>query len=100
MSLLCRAGRKWLKANYPDHFMSILVVSEVERNIAETFSLKGVSFSLDKGQKLGIAGATGSGKSTLLKIIAGLNDADAGTVHFETKKVKGPKYRLIPGQPG
>jgi ABC-type sugar transport system ATPase subunit len=80
--------------------MSILEVSEVERNIAESFSLKGISFNLNKGQKLGIAGATGSGKSTLLKIIAGLDDADEGVVHFETKRVKGPKYRLIPGQPG
>ena len=80
--------------------MSILEVSEVERIIAESFSLKDISFNLDKGQKLGIAGATGSGKSTLLKIIAGLDDADSGIIHFETKKVKGPKYRLIPGQPG
>jgi ABC-type sugar transport system ATPase subunit len=100
MSLLCQQGRQWPAANYSAHFMSILEVSEVERNIAETFSLKGISFTLDKGQKMGVAGATGSGKSTLLKIIAGLDDADAGTVHFETKKVRGPKYRLIPGQPG
>lgn len=80
--------------------MSILEVSEVERNIAASFFLKSISFKLEKGQKLGIAGATGSGKSTLLKIIAGLDDADSGIIHFETKKVKGPKYRLIPGQPG
>jgi ABC-type Fe3+/spermidine/putrescine transport system ATPase subunit len=80
--------------------MPILEVSEVERNIAESFSLKNISFKLDPGQKLGIAGATGSGKSTLLKIIAGLDDADAGVVYFDSKKVRGPKYRLIPGQPG
>ncbi|KAA5532725.1 ABC transporter ATP-binding protein [Taibaiella lutea] len=80
--------------------MPILEVSEVGRNIAESFSLKHISFKLHSGQKLGIAGATGSGKSTLLKIIAGLDDADAGVVYFDSKKVKGPKYRLIPGQPG
>jgi len=80
--------------------MPILEVSEVERIIGESFSLKGISFKLDQGQKLGIAGATGSGKSTLLKIIAGLDDADAGVVHFDSKKVRGPKYRLIPGHPG
>ena len=80
--------------------MSILEVTKVERNIAETFSLKDISFKLDAGQKLGIAGTTGSGKSTLLKIIAGLDDADAGVIHFESKKVRGPKYHLIPGQPG
>lgn len=78
----------------------ILEVAGIERNIAESFALKDISFSLHAGQKLGVAGATGSGKSTLLKIIAGLDDADAGTVYFESQKVKGPKYRLIPGQPG
>ena len=80
--------------------MSILEVAEVGRIIAESFSLKNISFNLLKGQKLGVAGATGSGKSTLLKIIAGLDDADSGVIHFENKKVKGPKSRLIPGQPG
>lgn len=80
--------------------MPILEVSEVTRNIAASFSLKDITFNLERGQKLGIAGATGSGKSTLLKIIAGLDDADSGIIHFEDKKVKGPKFRLIPGQPG
>lgn len=80
--------------------MAILEVSEVERNIAGSFSLEHISFKLESGQKLGMAGATGSGKSTLLKIIAGLDDADTGVVYFDSKKVRGPKYRLIPGHPG
>jgi len=80
--------------------MPLLEVSETGRRIAETFSLENISFSLGKGGRLGIAGATGSGKSTLLKIIAGLDDADSGTIRFESQKVTGPKYRLIPGQPG
>lgn len=80
--------------------MAILEVSEVERHIAGSFSLEHISFKLDAGEKLGMAGATGSGKSTLLKIIAGLDDADSGVVYFDSKKVRGPKYRLIPGHPG
>jgi ABC-type sugar transport system ATPase subunit len=80
--------------------MSFLKVTEVDKRIADTFALEGISFSQEQGENIGIAGATGSGKSTLLKIVAGLADADAGTVLFEGTKVRGPAYRLIPGQPG
>lgn len=80
--------------------MALLKVDAVVRNIAASFALNNISFELNKGQKLGVAGATGSGKSTLLKIIAGLDDADEGAAYFEEKKIRGPKYRLIPGQPG
>ncbi|MFT4062228.1 MAG: ABC transporter ATP-binding protein [Edaphocola sp.] len=78
----------------------LLAVNNLSKNIADTFTLKPTSFTQDKGQKLGMAGATGSGKSTLLKLIAGLQDADGGEAFFEGKKILGPAWRLIPGQPG
>lgn len=43
-------------------------------------ALNGLSFSLNKGDWLGIVGANGSGKSTLLKIIAGIYKPDKGKV--------------------
>lgn len=33
-----------------------------------------------KGEKIGLIGVNGTGKSTLLKIVAGLEDADSGSV--------------------
>ena len=36
------------------------------------YALKGVSFSVEKGQSVGIIGTNGSGKSTMLKIITGV----------------------------
>jgi ABC-type sugar transport system ATPase subunit len=59
-----------------------------------------ISFTLEKGRKLAIAGETGSGKSTLLKMIAGLVEAGPGEVLFEGSRVLGPLERLVPGQPG
>jgi ABC-type Fe3+/spermidine/putrescine transport system ATPase subunit len=44
--------------------------------------LNDISFRVDTGETVCLLGASGSGKSTLLRIIAGLEDADAGYVSF------------------
>lgn len=44
--------------------------------------LNDISFRLDLGETICLLGASGSGKSTLLRIIAGLEEADAGFVSF------------------
>ena len=40
--------------------------------------LRGVDFSIEKGDICVLLGPSGSGKSTLLNIIGGIDDADAG----------------------
>jgi lipopolysaccharide transport system ATP-binding protein len=52
-----------------------------KRYYSEHWALKGVSFTVEKGQTLGIVGRNGSGKSTLLQIIAGTLSASSGTAH-------------------
>lgn len=61
--------------------------------------LQSVSFQQHAGQKIAIAGETGSGKSTLLRIIAGLQQPDAGGVWFEGTRVDGGDA-LVPGHAG
>lgn len=46
---------------------------------------KNVTFSLEKGDMLGIVGTNGAGKSTLLKAITGIMKPTEGTVHTEGK---------------
>lgn len=42
--------------------------------------LKNISFSIEAGDRLAIVGVNGAGKSTLMRIIAGIYEADSGTV--------------------
>lgn len=50
--------------------------------LMETDVLKGVSFSMQKGELVSIIGTSGSGKSTLLHILGALDDATQGSVEF------------------
>lgn len=45
--------------------------------------LNDISFNVDTGETICLLGASGSGKSTLLRIIAGLEDSDAGAISFD-----------------
>ena len=50
--------------------------------------VKDISFSLEKGQRLGILGPTGAGKSTLIKLLLRLYDTDEGAVRIHGVDVK------------
>jgi sulfate transport system ATP-binding protein len=57
------------------------------RNLTKRFgsfvALRDVSFTVKTGELVALLGPSGSGKTTLLRIIAGLEDADVGTVLFD-----------------
>lgn len=57
-----------------------LVVSGVEKRYGATRVLCGIDLSVDSSTRAVIVGPNGAGKSTLLKIIADIEQPDAGTV--------------------
>lgn len=50
-------------------------------------NLENISFSLQKGQRLGIIGATGSGKSTLVKLLLRFYEPDTGVIRINGKNI-------------
>lgn len=65
----------------------VIKMMKNELRYQEFLALNHISFSLNKGDRLGILGLNGAGKSTLLKIIAGVLKATEGTVTTKGKIV-------------
>ncbi|PSL05127.1 ABC transporter ATP-binding protein [Cecembia rubra] len=59
--------------------------------------LKEFSLNLERGQVVSLIGESGSGKSTLLRIVAGLENRNAGEVYLEGLRIVNPKEKLVPG---
>lgn len=55
--------------------------------ISKKEALKGISFTVEKGEIIGVIGDNGSGKSTLLRTIAGIISPDEGNVNLKDNTV-------------
>lgn len=62
------------------------------RNIKKSFgkvrALKGVNFSVNRAEVVGLLGDNGAGKSTLIKVLVGYYQPDEGEIYFEGRRVK------------
>jgi len=65
--------------------MAVLEVKNIKKSFGKTNVLKGVSFSLEKGQVLAIIGSSGSGKTTLLRCLNFLETPDEGQIQVDGK---------------
>ena len=67
--------------------MALLEVNNIQKRFGNNQVLKGVSFTLEKGQVLAIIGSSGSGKTTLLRCLNFLETPDKGTISVGGKEL-------------
>ena len=60
--------------------MAFLEIKGIKKSFGKTEVLKGIDFSMEKGEVLAIIGSSGSGKTTLLRCINFLERPDEGTM--------------------
>lgn len=68
--------------------MPIISVKNLTIKYGSREILSGVSFDIDKGDYVGIAGQNGSGKTTLIKALLGLIEPESGEIMLENVPLK------------
>jgi len=74
--------------------MPMIALNEVKKSFGAIPVLKGVTFSVDKGEVATLIGASGSGKSTALRCIDRLETVDSGRIEVASHRVDDPKLDL------
>ena len=63
--------------------MAVVIASALDKDIAGSPLFRGVSFKLERGDRMTLAGRNGAGKTTLLRMVAGETGIDGGELVFE-----------------
>jgi len=60
---------------------AVIEVRDLQRRFGDFYAVRGVSFSVQRGEIFGLLGANGAGKSTTFRMLCGLLPVSAGEVH-------------------
>lgn len=61
----------------------MLQAEALAKSFGERVLFEGLSFSVERGQKIGLIAPNGSGKTTLMNMLVGKESADAGAITYE-----------------
>lgn len=73
----------------------IIEAKNIEKSFGSLKVLKGIDFSVEKGEVVSIMGSSGAGKSTLLQILGTLSTPDSGSLVIDGKDVLALKGKDI-----
>jgi len=74
----------------------IMEVQGLTKNFGGLSALRNVSFTLEKGETLGIIGPNGAGKTTLFNLLTGFLKPTQGTINFRGENIAGWKpYAIV-----
>jgi ATP-binding cassette subfamily F protein 3 len=75
--------------------MAVVIGSNLRKEIAGSLLFEGVSFSVERGDRLSLSGPNGAGKTTLLRMLAGETEVHGGELVF----AKGTRLALHDQRP-
>jgi ATP-binding cassette subfamily F protein 3 len=75
--------------------VSLVAAAAVRKSFGSRTVLDGLDFAVQERARIGIVGANGAGKSTLLRLLAGLEEPDAGTL----ARRRGTRVSFLPQHP-
>jgi ATP-binding cassette, subfamily F, member 3 len=75
--------------------MAVVIASDIGKDVAGEPLLRGVSFKLERRERMTLSGRNGAGKTTLLRMLAGEASLDGGELAFQ----KGAKVALHDQRP-
>lgn len=76
---------RYITGDFKDIGLKEYILRRIKHNyhVTEFWADRDVSFTLERGEMLGIIGSNGAGKSTLLKAVSGIMEPTRGTIHRE-----------------
>jgi len=80
---------------YPGHSVAVVIASNLRKEFAGNVLFDGVSFSVERRDRVALSGPNGAGKTTLLRILSGETEKHGGELAFE----KGTRVALHDQRP-
>ncbi|MBQ1448416.1 MAG: ATP-binding cassette domain-containing protein, partial [Erysipelotrichaceae bacterium] len=65
----------------------MIEIKDLNKSFGDTVVLKNLNLTIDSGSIFGLVGINGAGKSTLLRCLAGIYQADSGTIQIDGQDV-------------
>jgi len=75
--------------------MALLEVNNIHTYYGNIHALKGISFTIEKGEIIALIGSNGAGKTTTLRTISGLMSPREGTVIFDGEDISTTRADLL-----